>query len=274
MEKTDLKEMLEQELREIKLSEAKKYKIKKQILGFSRKKKAKNLWKNLAAAVAVVLIGGTTVVAGQYALSKTEVNQKKLPELDGLKITKINRSEYIEEDFLDYKEMKQKLGVPLLDSELSEGNPYMIGHTSVDDDMAEIIIDNFIIGDTSEYTFLGEENRYSFREGEKYVSPVSLMIEMILSEEQLEIGLNKDYLGAYEYMETYTSAQGYKVNMIQSTILESEKESIGNYMSEKVAIFVADGIQYTLKGRVSVDTMKEIVDTMKYFTPALDKEPK
>lgn len=34
-------------------------------------------------------------------------------------------------------------------------------------------------------------------------------------------------------------------------------------MSEKIAVFVSDGIRYTLKGRVSVDTMKIIVDTMK-----------
>lgn len=34
-------------------------------------------------------------------------------------------------------------------------------------------------------------------------------------------------------------------------------------MSEKIAVFVSDGIRYTLKGRVSVDTMKTIVDTMK-----------
>ena len=34
-------------------------------------------------------------------------------------------------------------------------------------------------------------------------------------------------------------------------------------VSEKIAVFVSDGIRYTLKGRVSVDTMKTIVDTMK-----------
>ena len=31
---------------------------------------------------------------------------------------------------------------------------------------------------------------------------------------------------------------------------------------ELCAVFVADGIQYTLKGRVTEDTMKEIVDSM------------
>ena len=34
-------------------------------------------------------------------------------------------------------------------------------------------------------------------------------------------------------------------------------------VSEKIAVFVSDGISNTLKGRVSVDTMKTIVDTMK-----------
>ena len=35
-----------------------------------------------------------------------------------------------------------------------------------------------------------------------------------------------------------------------------------NTVSEKVAIFVSDGVRYILKGRVSLDTMKEIINTM------------
>ena len=76
---------------------------------------------------------------------------------------------------------------------------------------------------------------------------------MILSDEQLKNGWDTDYLGMYESMEEYQSAQGYKVNLIQDNNGDEK-------LNEGV---VSNGIRYTLKGRVSVDTMKTIVDTMK-----------
>lgn len=35
-------------------------------------------------------------------------------------------------------------------------------------------------------------------------------------------------------------------------------------VSEKIAVFVADGIHYTLKGRTSLENIKTIVDSMEY----------
>ena len=35
------------------------------------------------------------------------------------------------------------------------------------------------------------------------------------------------------------------------------------FLAKKTAIFVADGIRYSLTGQVSMETMKEIVDSMK-----------
>ena len=75
---------------------------------------------------------------------------------------------------------------------------------------------------------------------------------MILSDEQLKNGWDTDYLGMYESMEEYQSAQGYKVNLIQDNNGDEK-------LNEGV---VSNGIRYTLKGRVSVDTMKTIVDTI------------
>ena len=62
-------------------------------------------------------------------------------------------------------------------------------------------------------------------------------------------------------LEEYQSAQGYKVNLIQDN--NGDEKLNEGVVSEKIAVFVSDGIRYTLKGRVSVDTMKTIVDTMK-----------
>lgn len=73
-------------------------------------------------------------------------------------------------------------------------------------------------------------------------------------------GWNTDYLGFYQFVENYTSAQGYAVNIIEDT---TEEENLENYVPEKVAVFVADGIRYSLKGRTSLDEMKAIVDTMR-----------
>ncbi len=74
----------------------------------------------------------------------------------------------------------------------------------------------------------------------------------------MEYGWDIDYLGMYQFKENYISLQGYKVNLLEDTI----KNKTENYISEKCAIFVADGIRYTLKGRTSFENMKYIVDTM------------
>ena len=76
----------------------------------------------------------------------------------------------------------------------------------------------------------------------------------------MDHGWDRDYLGLYEFVESYTSDQGYMVNILQGTVIEEDLE---NYVPEKVAVFVADGIRYSLKGRVSLDTLKSIINTMK-----------
>lgn len=48
--------------------------------------------------------------------------------------------------------------------------------------------------------------------------------------------------------------QGYKVNLIQDN--NGDEKLNEGVVSEKIAVFVSNGIRYTLKGRVSVDTMK------------------
>ena len=85
---------------------------------------------------------------------------------------------------------------------------------------------------------------------------------MILSENQAETGLDKDFLGMYKFQESYISSKGYKVNIVTSTEGESINSESNSIVSEKCAIFVADGVRYTLKGRVSTELLKEILNTM------------
>ena len=60
----------------------------------------------------------------------------------------------------------------------------------------------------------------------------------------------------YDFQESYISDKGYKVNIIKGT------DGDDSIISEKCAIFVADGIRYTLQGRVTTELLKDIVDSM------------
>lgn len=263
MKDKNIKERIDTELDMIQVNEKMKQNIEKSLVGRSQHK----ILKTVAASLAVLLLVGTTVAAGYYFANNINVNEETLPELDEMRVVDIKKlekqkDEYgdIEQDFKDYDAIQEELGIDLLDSELAKNKDYLQGHIRTDDkDYAFITMDNYIIGDTGNFHYLEEEGWYEYEHGKDYYSPVSLEIELILSDEQLKYGYDMDYLGAYESIGQYQSAQGYKVNLIQSGN-DNEKEG---YASEKIAIFVADGIRYTLKGHVSLDTMKTIVDSMK-----------
>lgn len=267
MKKTNMKNMIDRELMHIELSDKVKAGIRSQAAHETPKKTWKRISVSAAASVAVVILGGTTVLAGHYMLNRVHVNEEALPELDSMQIVKLNEieaepdeNEEIRKDYSDYGTMADALGIKLLDTELSGDNPYMLCRIRTNTtDFAIITVDNFIIGDTDNYRFLEEENRYAYDNGTEYFTPVSLNIDLILSKTQLETGWDTDYLGMYRFVESYTSRQGYVVNIIEDTI----EEDLEDYVSEKVAVFVADGVRYSLKGRVSVDTMKNIIDTMR-----------
>lgn len=64
------------------------------------------------------------------------------------------------------------------------------------------------------------------------------------------------------FLQIYTSAQGFTVNIIRDTMGDNVEHKSLNYQSEKIAIFVAGGVRYTLTGHVPTETMKAIVDSM------------
>lgn len=264
MTKNDFKEKIDDELSMIVFNEEIRNSIKTKV----GQKKHPNLLKKLAACVAIMALGSTTVFAGYYIVNKISINDIVLPELDHMKVIITNEvegtaDEYgrVEKEVGDYNEIKQELGLHLLNSELSTDNPYMQTRICTDNrDFIIITADNFILGDTSNFQYDGQEKRYAYDHGVQYYSPISLSVDIILSENQLNNGWDTDYLGMYKFVENYTSAQGYKVNIIEDMI---DKETKENYVSEKCAVLVADGIRYTIKGHVSVDTVKSIIDTLK-----------
>lgn len=229
-----------------------------------RKKSTKKLTIALCMVIFAVVFS-STVYAVKLVNEQSKVNELELPELDSMKITKQIKN--IEKNIkpqsiskMNYKQIQEQLGVSLLNSELSKDDKYMISDIETDNkDYAIIKCDNYILGDTSNYSY-NEEGFYSFDEGNLYKSPISLQADIILSETQLNNVWTTDYLGMYGFVEQFVSEQGYKVNLIEEKNGGNQPQ---NFVSKKIAVFVADGIRYTLTGRTTVDNMKQIVNSMK-----------
>lgn len=229
-----------------------------------RKKSTKKLTIALCMVIFAVVFS-STVYAVKLVNEQSKVNELELPELDSMKITKQIKN--IEKSIkpqsiskMNYKQIQEQLGVSLLNSELSKDDRYMISDVETDNkDYAIIKCDNYIIGDTSNYSY-NEEGFYSFDEGNLYKSPISLQVDIILSETQLNNVWTTDYLGMYGFVEQFVSEQGYKVNLIEE---KNDGNQPQDFVSKKTAIFVADGIRYTLTGRTTVENMKQIVNSMK-----------
>lgn len=290
----NMKETIDRELGCIVLSEEMKSRIREKAA--PRRRDGRLKW--AAVFAAAVILGGTGAAAGYRMLITHSVNGEVLPELDPMRVVEIHIPEgqpaafasaeqpaapvpaeqpdsagqgeltgapdeyrMIQKDYKDYREIQEELGIHLLDTELSENNPYMQGHIMTDgSDFAMITVENYILGDTGRYQFLEEENRYAYESGNVFLSPISLTVRLILSEEQLNRGWDWEYLGMYRFAESYTSGQGYRVNLVERTL---ENGDTGDAVLEKSAVFAADGVEYTLRGRVSMETMKGIVETMK-----------
>ncbi len=265
-----MKKSLDYELENITMSEDLKQTIKNSCKNNNVKSsKNVNKWswvtKVAIAFCAMLLISGVTAFAG-YCISKINVNDKTLPELDSMRIVKANQLVgnedgygHVEKDFINYKSVSKELNLNLLDSPLAVDNPYMQVKVETDNEnYLEIKAENYILGDTSNYRLVEDVNLYNCDAGKVYHSSVSLEAVIILSDEQLSIGWNTDYLGYYEYVESYISQNGYKVNIIQETFEGNNPDIV----TKKCAIFVADGIQYTIKCATSIENLKQIVDSM------------
>ena len=73
-----------------------------------------------------------------------------------------------------------------------------------------------------------------------FLSFISLTVRLILSEEQLNRGWDWEYLGMYRFAESYTSGQGYRVNLVERTL---ENGDTGNAVLEKSADCEAEWVE-------------------------------
>lgn len=260
---TKIKDQIDIELENICMTD----KMKREIRAEAGRRPFRRMAGSLAASLAIIILCGTTAFAGYYIYNKVMVNDEVLPELDqmyNVEACKVDMEsdEYgmINGEVESYHYIQEEMGITLLNSDMSTEHPYMQVDVQTDNkDYMMISVRNYILGDTTNYK-LSEEGFYQYDQGEEYYSPVSLGVDIMLSEEQMENGWETDYLGYYQFTEQYTSEQGYKVNIIEDTTGDKE---VDNFVSEKCAIFVADGIRYTIKGRTTIDNIKDIVESMK-----------
>lgn len=259
------REQIDQELAHITLPED----FEERILRRSHKRI--RTWTYQAACIVLCLIlTGGTVSAGWFVYSKIRVNDHILPESGPLEKKTVNASRTKPDDagicrdqYDTYQELCAELGIELLYSDLADGNTYMQIQRKTDNrNWNNICISAFIVGDLKDITKVPGSDEYRWERGDEFSSPVDMEIDIVNSDSQLEHGWERDFLGFYEYEETYTSQQGYTVNLvIDCTVSENEYSKV---KPDCRAVFVADGIRYVVKGQVRLEKMKENIDSLHY----------
>lgn len=234
-----VRDQIDYELQNIKLPEN----FERKILHNVKPKKTK--WKyQIAVLILCFILGGTTVYAGYVILNKININREMLPDLQPMKKKETKKLIADQDEIGDYRKeydtydaLCEELGIKLLNSDLSKNNTLMMIQRKTDNEnWEEIRISPYILGDISKIEKVEGENFYSWE---------------------------KDYLGTFVFVESYQSKQGYLVNILQDTTIEEKDRNMG-YKSKCYAIFVADGIRYTLSGSIELEKMKELVDSMHY----------
>lgn len=239
----------------------------------AKRKKRKRLRYNiLMTAIAVILLG-STVQAGHALYNRwLKMNGEILPELESMQ--KIEVSPMSEEDKVNslyekqydsYEALQAELGMRLLHTDMANNNSSMIITRKTDNvHWTQIKIVAYIVGDVTGMKQIEGRNQYTWTPGKNFFSPIDLSIDIISSQEQLEIGWDKEYLGAYDFVESYQTQDGYKVNILSS----GESNTKPMYQ----AVFVANGIRYTIRGKVDIVLLKEILNSFSYSTSKTDNQ--
>lgn len=211
----------------------------------AKTKRKNRLRYNILMITLAVILLGSTVQAGYNLYNRwLKINGQTLPELESLQKIEVNpiSEDYRVDDsyvkqYDSYETLQKELGVSLLHTDMADNNSSMIITRKTDNvNWTQIKIVAYIV--------------------EKFASPIDLSVDIISSQEQLEIGWDKEYLGSYDFEETYLTHEGYKVN-----ILSSEK-NMEKPMYQ--AVFVADGIRYTIRGNVDIVSLKKILNSFSY----------
>lgn len=200
------------------------------------------------AVLVMISVCGFMVHAGTSDERKVDI---KKTELDEICITNTNRldvesDEYgvVEYHWNSYDELQEGLGVRLLRSEGEcEAELMNILDQTDNEDYHIIQIDNFAV----------TEQR-----------PINMTISIQCSEEQSIEGLLTEFMGDFQRRGNYISKQGYKVIFIKDKILSLQDTNDDAINGTLFGFFVANGILYEVSGELSVNQMKEFIDSL-YF---------
>lgn len=216
-----------------------------------------SMWsKKITIAVLCVCIVAVTIyLAGR--MNSTSVIIKN----NAMQVYNIDRaSDLIEQDghyykyYSDFSEMEAELGIRFLENKDVFPHP-VIKYVTDEVNWAFIEVKPYITGDTTILKRIEGKDEYAYTSGQKFASPLNLKISLIMSQEQLNIGLDKEYLGDFVKAESYTVRNGDVADIIYTTSGDQQGISLLS------AVFVHRGIRYELQGHTSVEQMKEVLDS-------------
>lgn len=187
------------------------------------------------------------------------VNSKDTPALDEIQIKQVSSVHDLKSDqfglykyYSDLTSLEDDLNIDVLNNTCALDNSYAIFKYRTDQkNWHRINVTAFIVGDAEIIERMDGQDEYLYESGEVFISPIDLEITIVSSQAQYEAGLEKEYLGDYNFLESYQCSNGYVVNLLQSNLSAPTPRL--------TAIFVSNGIRYTLSGNVSVETMKQII---------------
>lgn len=248
-------------------------------------------WHHSAVAVILCCLLFGTAVFGAVTLFhlRISVNDEVIPKLDPMSAIEVksvegepNEDGYLQKSYSGLDKLEEELGVAVLTSPMAEGNPYVkVWYERLGDTCHTIHLDDYIMGDLEDIRPVTQEEwdsldasvewndgSYIWSKGSEYKSPVNMKIQILSDPEQEEISM--DYMGYYEYVKTITSKQGFKVNILQDSLEKAdlpkgEWEQIEDWYVPRVeAVFVANGMFYTLSGMVGIETMENIINSLEF----------
>lgn len=234
--------------------------------------------KKVQVILCTLLLGTTLLASGIGVSTLLKINGEELPPLEPMYRVPLNevegdsKDEYSMEKYYESMEAAEKdLGIKLLGTQYTHDNPHISVHyEKIGKGYNTIKVSNYAVGDLINLRLLdmdrnaldteGRNVKYIWTLGNVYKTPVDLTIEIISDDEQ-QI-LDTEYLGYFKYIDTYTSEQGYTVNLLQDTIDNRVEVDAYAYRPQVKAIFVVQGLRYTLTGRIPAEEMKTLVETM------------
>lgn len=203
---------------------------------YQRLSRARKKLKLLLVTALLLLCGLAGAALG--TVQKNRVNQQELPELDPMRAVSASLAEKTDgqpetREYACYAEAQEALGVHLLAFPEESASQGTVCVRTDGMNYALLRVKNFCTAENQD---------------------ISLNVDVVLSAEQLANLWSMDYLGAYQFLEQNVSEQGYKVDILEET--HSERPC-------RIAIFVADGVRYELRGRVPQKVLLSLISQLK-----------